>query len=295
MTGFARAELTATAEPDAAGTQLLWEVRSINHRYLEVQLKVPDFCRGLEAELRQLALDQLGRGRVEASLSVRSADKPLANKQGPPARLNTAVLQQVAAHLKTVAGALPDPAPVSPLDVLRWPGLLEPDERDPTELFPLVLDTFGTVIAELNDARAREGARIEEMLERRLVEIESHVADVVLRLPDVLARIRERMAERIAALGIPANPERLEQEIVLLAQKLDVSEELDRLGSHIAEFRDNLKSDAPIGRRLDFLVQELNREANTLASKSADAETTRHAVDMKVLIEQIREQVQNVE
>lgn len=295
MTGFARAEITATAEPDAAGTQLLWEVRSINHRYLEVQLKVPDFCRGLEAELRQLALGQLGRGRVEASLSVRSADKPSVDKQGPPAHLNTAVLQQVVTHLKAVSSALPNPASVSPLDVLRWPGLLEPDERDPTELFPLVLDTFGTVIAELNDARAREGARIEEMLERRLVEIESHVADVVLRLPDVLARIRERMAERIAALGIPANPERLEQEIVLLAQKIDVSEELDRLGSHIAEFRDNLKSDAPIGRRLDFLVQELNREANTLASKSADAETTRHAVDMKVLIEQIREQVQNVE
>jgi uncharacterized protein (TIGR00255 family) len=133
------------------------------------------------------------------------------------------------------------------------------------------------------------------MLERRLTEIEANVAGVVGRLPTVLARIRERMAERIAALGVPADPDRLELEIVLLAQKLDVSEELDRLTAHLAEFRDNVRSGAPVGRRLDFLVQELNREANTLASKSADAETTRHAVDTKVLIEQIREQVQNVE
>lgn len=290
MTGFARAEVAATTESGATGSQLLWEVRSINHRYLEVQLKVPDFCRSLETELRQLATAKLGRGRVEASLSVRSADK-----QTPPARLNTAVLQQVVAHLRTVANALPDRAAVSPLDLLRWPGLLEADERDPAELFPHVLASFTAVIADLDEARSREGARIAEMLERRLQEIEAHVADVVRRLPDVLARIRERLAERIAALGVPANPERLEQEIALLAQKIDVSEELDRLGAHIAEFRDNLGSDAPIGRRLDFLVQELNREANTLASKSADTETTRRAVDMKVLIEQIREQVQNVE
>lgn len=290
MTGFARAEIATGTDEEANRSQLLWEARSINHRYLEVQLKVPDFCRGLETELRQLATAKLGRGRVEASLSVRSTDQ-----QGPPAHLNMAVLQQVVTHLKAVSSALPNPSPVSPLDVLRWPGLLEADERDPAELFPHVLASFTTVIADLDEARAREGARIAEMLERRLEEIEVHVADVVRRLPDVLARIRERMAERIAALGVPANPERLEQEIALLAQKIDVSEELDRLGAHIAEFRDNLKSDVPIGRRLDFLVQELNREANTLASKSADTETTRRAVDMKVLIEQIREQVQNVE
>ncbi len=133
------------------------------------------------------------------------------------------------------------------------------------------------------------------MFERRLAEIESSVAAVVARLPAVLARIRERLAERIEALGIPADRERLEQEIALLAQKLDVSEELDRLTAHIAEFRNNLRSGIPVGRRLDFLVQEFNREANTLASKSADADTTRQAVDIKVLIEQIREQVQNVE
>jgi len=284
MTGFARGE---TATPQG---QLLWEVRSINHRYLEVQLKLPDFCRAIETDLRQLATGQLGRGRVEASLALR------AGENGAPAgRVNLVLVRQLVAHFSAVADELRNSAAVSPLDVLRWPGVLEQEERDPAALLPIVMQTFEGVIADLNAARAREGARIEEMLERRLAEIETHVAAVIARLPVVLTRSRERLAERVAALSAPVDPDRLEQEIVLLAQKLDVSEELDRLTAHLAEFRDNLKSAAPVGRRLDFLVQELNREANTLASKSADVETTRHAVDMKVLIEQIREQVQNVE
>jgi len=284
MTGFARGE---TATPQG---QLLWEVRSINHRYLEVQLKLPDFCRAIETDLRQLATAQLGRGRVEASLSLRAGEQ-----RSPAGKLNLTLVRQLAGHFSAVADELRNSAPVSPLDVLRWPGVLEQEEQDPAALLPVVTETFAAVIAELNGARAREGVRIAEMLERRLAEIESHVAEVITRLPVVLARIRERLAERVAALSTPVDPDRLEQEIVLLAQKLDVSEELDRLTAHLAEFRDNLKSDAPVGRRLDFLVQELNREANTLGSKSADAETTRHAVDIKVLIEQIREQVQNVE
>jgi uncharacterized protein (TIGR00255 family) len=284
MTGFARAE---TATPQG---QLLWEVRSINHRYLEVQLKLPDFARELESGLRQFATAQLGRGRVEGSLSLRAGEN-----RAPAGRLNSALVRQLAGHFEAVANELGNPAPVSPLDVLRWPGVLEQEEQDPAALYPVVMQAFEAVIADLNGARSREGMRIHEMLERRLAEIETHVADVITRLPVVLARIRERMAERVAALGVLADPDRLEQEVVLLAQKLDVSEELDRLRAHLAEFRDTLQSDAPVGRRLDFLVQELNREANTLGSKSADAETTRHAVDIKVLVEQIREQVQNVE
>lgn len=284
MTGFARREL-ATAQG-----QLLWEVRSINHRYLEVQLKLPDFCRALETDLRAMATGQLGRGRVEAALYLRAGES-----RTPAVRLNVDLVKELEAHFSAIAGVLKTPAPVSPLDVLRWPGVLEQEELDPAALLPLVTESFAETIGELNAARAREGARIHEMLERRLAEIEGHVAAVIGRLPSVLARIRERLADRVAALATPVDPERLEQEIVLLAQKLDVSEELDRLTAHLAEFRDNLKSGAPVGRRLDFLVQELNREANTLGSKSADAETTRHVVDIKVLIEQIREQVQNVE
>jgi len=284
MTGFARGE---TATPQG---QLLWELRSVNNRHLEVLLKLPDFCRGAEGDLRQVAAGRLGRGRVEASLSLRAGDT-----RSPTGQLNLALVRQLAAHFSAIADELRNPAPVSPLDVLRWPGVLEQEEQDPAALLPVVMQTFEAVIGELNAARAREGARIGEMLERRLTEIDAHVAEVVARLPAVLARIRDRLAERVAALATPVDPDRLEQEIVLLAQKLDVSEELDRLRAHLAEFRDNLRSDAPVGRRLDFLVQELNREANTLASKSADAETTRRAVDIKVLIEQIREQVQNVE
>ena len=284
MTGFARTE---TATPQG---QLLWEIRSVNHRHLEVLLKVPDFCRGVEADLRQLATARLGRGRVEASLSLRAGEA-----RSPAGKLNLPRVRQLAAHLDAISDELGTASPVTPVDILRWPGVLEQDEQDPAALLPAVTGNFEAALAELQAARAREGARIDEMLQRRLTEIEAHVADVVARLPAVLARIRERMAERVAALATPVDPERLEQEIVLLAQKLDVSEELDRLRAHLAEFRDNLQSDAPVGRRLDFLVQELNREANTLASKSADAETTRRAVDIKVLIEQIREQVQNVE
>ena len=284
MTGFAQSD---TATPQGV---LLWELRSVNNRYLEVQLRLPELFRPIENEVRQLAAARLGRGRIEASLSLR-------NPQGQPAasQLNLALARQIIGHARALADEIRNTAALNPLELLRWPGILEQEEQDFSALLPMAIAGFDAALTDLDDARAREGARIGEMFERRLAEIESGVAAVVARLPTVLARIRERLAERIEALGIPADRERLEQEIALLAQKLDVSEELDRLTAHIAEFRSNLRSGIPVGRRLDFLVQEFNREANTLASKSADADTTRQAVDIKVLIEQIREQVQNVE
>ena len=284
MTGFAQSD---TATPQGV---LLWELRSVNNRYLEVQLKLPELFRPIENEVRQLAAARLGRGRIEASLTLR-------NPQGQQAasQLNLALARQIIGHARALADEIRNTAALNPLELLRWPGILEQEEQDFSALLPKAIAGFDAALTDLDDARAREGARIGEMFERRLAEIESGVAAVVARLPTVLARIRERLAERIEALGIPADRERLEQEIALLAQKLDVSEELDRLTAHIAEFRSNLRSGIPVGRRLDFLVQEFNREANTLASKSADADTTRQAVDIKVLIEQIREQVQNVE
>ncbi|MEZ5563863.1 MAG: YicC/YloC family endoribonuclease [Gammaproteobacteria bacterium] len=284
MTGFAQAE---SGTPQGA---LCWELRSVNNRYLEVQLRLPELFRPIENDIRQLAAARLGRGRVEASLSLRNPQGQLAASQ-----LNLTLARQIIGHARTLADEIRNTAALNPLELLRWPGVLEQEEQDLSALLPVALAGFESALADLDAARAREGARIEEMFEKRLTEIESCVATVVGRLPAVLTRIRERLAERIASLGIPADSERLEQEIALLAQKLDVSEELDRLTAHIAEFRSNLRSGAPVGRRLDFLVQELNREANTLGSKSADAETTRLAVDIKVLIEQIREQVQNVE
>jgi len=284
MTGFAQSD---TATPQGV---LLWELRSVNNRYLEVQLRLPELFRPIENEVRQLAAARLGRGRIEASLSLRNPQGQLAASQ-----LNLALARQIIGHARALADEIRNTAALNPLELLRWPGILEQEEQDLSALLPMAVAGFDAALTDLDDARGREGARIEEMFERRLAEIESGVAAVVARLPVVLARIRERLAERIEALGIAADRDRLEQEIALLAQKLDVSEELDRLTAHIAEFRSNLRSGIPVGRRLDFLVQEFNREANTLASKSADADTTRQAVDIKVLIEQIREQVQNVE
>lgn len=284
MTGFARGEVTT---PQG---QLLCEIRSINNRYLEVQIKLPETFRPIEAELRQLAMGQLGRGRVDAALSLRGLEARL-----PSGHLNLPLARQLIAHAEAVAHEMRTPGPLSPMEVMRWPGVLEQEELDPAVLFPAALSLFGQTISDLAAARGREGTRVEEMLERRCTEIEARVAAVVTRLPTVHERIRERLRERIESLAIAVDHDRMEQELALLAQKLDVSEELDRLTAHLAEFRDTLRVETPVGRRLDFLVQELNREANTLASKSADAETTRHAVDIKVLVEQIREQVQNIE
>lgn len=285
MTGFARAE---AATPQGL---LLWEIRSVNHRFLEVQFRLPDSCRALEPELRQRATARLGRGRLEASLSLRAAGE----RTAALGRLNLPLARQLIGHWQTLAAEISEPGPLNPTDILRWPGVLEQEEQDPAALQGEALGLFDAALGELAAAREREGARLAGLFEARLDEISAQVGQVLARLPEVTDRIRERLRERVAALGVTVDPERLEQELALIAQKMDVAEELDRLGAHIAEFRSGLGGDVPVGRRLDFLVQELNREANTLASKSADAETTRHAVDIKVLVEQIREQVQNVE
>jgi len=284
MTGFARTESTAP------GYSLLWEMRSVNHRYLELQLRLPESLRALESELRGLTGKSLGRGRIEASLSLRRNEE-----DAPAQQLNLKLARQLIAKASAVAAEIPQPAPIGPLEVLRWPGVLEQTETDASALAPAVLAGFQQTLAELASARGREGERLAGLLRQRCDEIEVLVTAVRKRLPEVLERIRERLRERIAGLGVEANPERLEQELVILAQKMDVSEELDRLESHLVEIRAGLAGDEPVGRRLDFLVQELNREANTLASKSADPLTSSQAVELKVLIEQMREQVQNIE
>jgi uncharacterized protein (TIGR00255 family) len=284
MTGFGR------VEAELSGFQLQWEVRSVNHRYLDVQFKLPEGFRSIEQELRQIVAAGARRGKVDASLSVnRTSGVAGATK------LNSTVSRQIIDHLETLAKEMKNPAPVSPVAVLRWPGVLSEEEIDPETLFPQATACLQTAVTALCDSRAREGVKIQAMLEQRCVEIDSLVNDVRRRLPDVLIEIRQRLQQRVEALNVQIDNDRLEQEIVILAQKLDVSEELDRLNAHIHEIRSTFTSDEPIGRRLDFLIQELNREANTLGSKSADAETTQHAVDLKVLIEQMREQVQNLE
>jgi uncharacterized protein (TIGR00255 family) len=285
MTGFARRE-----RQGSWGT-LTCELRTVNHRYLEVSLRLPDDLRGLEAEIRQLLSASLRRGKVDAGLYLRSTSGVATSLE-----LNRALVDQLLKSVAEVGSLLGSASgPMSPLDMLRWPGVIREAERDLTPMFGEALELVKETAAELNESRAREGARIRELLQQRCASIVEGVTAVRARLPEVGARIRARVSERVAQLGAQVDPERLEQELVLLAYKMDVEEELDRLGSHVAETLRVLDSTEPAGRRLDFLMQELNREANTLSSKSQDVETTRGAVDLKVLIEQMREQVQNVE
>jgi uncharacterized protein (TIGR00255 family) len=270
---------------------LTCELRSVNHRYLALSLRLPDDLRGLENDGRQLLSAALRRGKVDAGLYLRGAPAGAAAIE-----INQALVEQVVAGATAVCTVAGNAAgTVNPLDVLRWPGVIRDSERDITPIVEAAMGLLRETAADLNDARAREGARIRDMLVQRCDALRDAVATVRARLPEVAARIRARVLERVAQLGTAVDAERLEQEIALLAYKMDVEEELDRLGSHIAETLQVVDSKEPAGRRLDFLMQEFNREANTLSSKSQDTETTRAAVDMKVLIEQMREQVQNVE
>ncbi|HXW73779.1 MAG TPA: YicC/YloC family endoribonuclease [Steroidobacteraceae bacterium] len=284
MTGFARRESTGSW-----GT-LVCELRSVNHRFLEAGFRLPDELRAAEGELRARLARQLRRGKVDCSMSYR-------RPQGASGvlQVDTVALEQLLAAVEVVTRSLPQPSAVNALDVLHWPGVLREDSTDGEQLLAVAYAVFGATLEDLVATRAREGARLRELIEQRCASLEALVAGVRARLPEVHARVRARLDERLAELGTAVDRERLEQELALLLQRLDVDEELERLTGHIVEVRRVIEGSEPSGRRLDFLMQELNREANTLSSKSQDLETTRSAVDMKVLIEQMREQVQNAE
>jgi uncharacterized protein (TIGR00255 family) len=284
MTAFARQE----REGDWGA--LTWELRSVNHRYLEVSLRLPDELRTLETAVRERAARRLGRGKLDCNLRFKPA-----LRRGPALRLDEQALGQVIAACEQIRARLPQAAPVNPLDLLRWPGVILEESSDPAPLAEAALALFDQALNELVATREREGAQIQDILRTRLDAMEPLVAGARARLPEILARIRDKLRVRVEELTANADPDRLEQELAFLAQKMDVDEELDRLTGHIAEVRRVLKLAEPVGRRLDFLMQEFNREANTLGSKSADSETTRISVELKVLIEQMREQVQNVE
>ena len=284
MTAFARLE-----ERHSAGT-LCWELRTVNHRYLEVSPRLPDEFRVLEGKLRERAAGALRRGKLDCQLRFQPA---------PASDTELVVDDALAARVLTAAGGLAgrmeNPARIDPFDVLRWPGVLSVPEIDYGPVREAALDLFERGLAELGTTRAREGARLADMILERCAGIEVLVTTAANRLPEVLAYHRQRLTDKLAELRAELDQDRLEQEMALLANKLDVAEELDRLKAHLAEVRDVLQRDEAVGRRLDFLMQELNREANTLGSKSADVATTRVSVDLKVLIEQMREQVQNIE
>jgi uncharacterized protein (TIGR00255 family) len=285
MTGFARRE-----QSGSWGT-LTWELRTVNHRYLEVSCRLPEELRAAEGDFRQTIASVVRRGKVDCTLNFRAAAETAGQIE-----INRALAERLLARARELGDLAGDlAAPINPIDLVRWPGVVQDQGRDVTPLLAAAQAGLADGLKALTDARAREGERIRDMLLQRCELLLTLVAAVITRLPDVRARIRARITERVAQLGVEPDTDRLEQEIVILAQKMDVDEELDRLRSHITEVRKSLDGEEPAGRRLDFLMQELNREANTLSSKSQDAETTRAAVDMKVTIEQMREQVQNVE
>ena len=284
MTGFARESVET-----GIGT-LTWEIRAVNHRYLDVQFKIPEELRPKEQFFRQQASAALGRGKVECSLYFRRAVH-----QENELQVDKGLVELIGHRISELTSKLPNVAAVNPIEILRWPGVVLQTEIDTEPLFEQAMALLKKTLQAIETMRASEGVRIAEMLEARCRDIETISASVRGRMPEVLSATRSKQKERIEKLDVEADPARLEVELALIAQKIDVDEELDRLESHLVEIRDALTLEKPVGRRLDFLMQELNREANTLGSKSADAETTKAAVDLKVLIEQMREQIQNVE
>lgn len=283
MTAFSRAEL---ASPQ--GT-LSWEIRSVNHRYLEPHLRLPDSFRDLEGVLRDALRKGLSRGKLECTLRF------VESVQAQPVVLDQARAAQVIAAAETLAEQMAGPAPISPLKILSWPGVMVSTSTDYQALSAQALELFTQALRQLIEGRQREGAELAQLIGERLDGMQQEL--VVLRglLPEMLAAQRQRILERCAEWQVELDNGRLEQEMVLLAQKTDVAEELDRLAMHMAEVRRVLQEGGAVGRRLDFLMQELNREANTLGSKAFDTRTTQAAVNLKVLIEQMREQIQNIE
>ena len=285
--------MTAYGRKEATGEwgTLTWEIRSVNHRYLDVSLRMPEELRAIEPEVRELLAERLKRGKLEVGLRLRGNDEVPGELQ----IRHDLARQVIDACQNLIDNEMRSHAPVDPMDVLRWPGVVGLPEPDYKPVQQAALDLLGDALTDFIDSRSREGEKIAGMLTRRCDEITDIVAQVRERRPQVLEKLREKWAARISEIDVQVDPQRLEQEVVFAAQKLDVDEELDRLDAHVAELHNVLKRKEPVGRRLDFLIQEFNREANTLGSKSADAQTTGLSVDLKVLIEQMREQVQNVE
>jgi uncharacterized protein (TIGR00255 family) len=286
MTGFARTEC------DAPWGSVAWELRSVNHRYLDIGLRLPEDLRALETRFRQQAIARLKRGKVDCTLRVTWAaagDRELALDLELAARISEA-----AAKIRARVGELAMPGTI---DLLRWPGVVRDQERDLEPVAELAGTALAEALDELEAARRREGERLAAALAERCAAVTDLVARVREALPAIRIGLRTRLLERLNSLDLEADPQRLEQELAIQLGKMDVDEEIDRLASHVVEVQRILSNDddEANGRRLDFLMQEFNREANTLGSKSVDTETTRIAVELKVLIEQMREQVQNIE
>jgi len=285
MTGFARVE----RQYDFG--RLSWEIRSVNHRYLDFGLRLPEEFRPLEAEVRKSLGQYLSRGKIEATL--RFFEVPGATGSGLELNLPLA-RELLGIHGEMARLASTDQA-VDINQILRWPGLIEEKHTDPEPLQAAAMELLIDAATQLHSSRSREGEQMANAVRERLAGVAELTTSIRSWLPEIRTALKQRMLGRVADLQQPLDPGRIEQEIAILSQKIDIDEELDRLDAHVEEVYRVLDLTEPVGRRLDFLMQEFNRESNTLSSKSVDQRTTQAAVDLKVLIEQMREQVQNVE
>ncbi|WNB76405.1 YicC/YloC family endoribonuclease [Methylomonas koyamae] len=283
MTAFADGEMSAD------NLTILCELRSVNHRYSDVSVKLPERLRFAEADVRRLISEKLKRGKIECCLSYK--------KQAGEAsfNVNREIVQRLLAATAAIEAEMHNPQPFSALDVLAFPGVQQEQETDKEALRDKIVQLLDDTLDKMLETRAREGAQLAQLLEDRCQKVMLLVEAAHKRMPEVLNNLRNKLTARVLEMVAEPNFDRLEQELVLLAQKLDVAEELDRLETHVLEVLRVLKQPEPTGRRLDFLMQEMNREANTLGSKSADREMTQISIDLKVLIEQMREQIQNIE
>jgi len=284
MTGF------AAVAAELPGAALAVELRSVNHRFLDLQVRLPDELRGLEATLRDQILGELKRGKVECRVSLSRSAPDAASLAVDLARVG-----ELAKAASDVAKGAPGARPLSVGEILRWPGVLAEPSVPPDELAAHARRLVGEALTDFSASRAREGAKLVATLVERCDAIEAQVARVAPRIPAIQATYAEKLGARLREAGLDSDGDRLKQELALFATKVDVAEELSRLGAHIAEVRRVLTAGGAAGKRLDFLMQELHREANTLGSKSVDAELSQASLEMKVLIEQMREQVQNLE
>jgi len=284
MTGFCRTQI------DLEGCSLIWEVRSVNHRYLDAHLRLPEEFRVIETQCRSAINDRLNRGRIDAALKYE------ANKgENLEIDISESALDALSSALKTVEQRVSGASAPNHIEILRWPGVLRQPEADHEALNQAALTALSSALEDLVKARKREGERLAQMILDRIGESRSIVTDLRAALPDIETGIKQRWQKRLEELGDEIEPARLSQEMAILLTRSDVSEELDRLETHFEEVERVVKKSKPAGRRLDFLMQELNREANTLGSKSADLRNTNSSVELKVLIDQMREQVQNIE
>ncbi len=284
MTGF------ASLERETAYGVLVLELRAVNHRYLELQLKLDESMRSFEPMLREMIAAKLGRGKVECRLSLM---QPAARTK--EARLDNEVLQQLAKMSVTVQAHFPQSQPLTVADILRWPNVMLGEQVDQAALADEVKAVLASALQQLSDSRQREGEKLKAIIEERLNEIEKHVAEVKPLLPAQIKIYQEKLTAKLQDAMKSFDEERLRQEVTLFAQRIDVDEELGRLTAHISEVRRILDAGGAAGKRLDFLMQELNREANTLGSKSFSTDVSQVAMALKVLIEQMREQIQNIE